>query len=163
MKKSSKLRWTRPEEREKISKSKIGKSSWNKGKSFSINTKRLMSVSAKKRMKRIGSPSRRTDVKQKIILHHTGFSSWKEYIEKYPKKLQYKAEVRRETNSQLKQNPKLTNFDKRGKNGVQGAYQLDHIISIDAGFKKHISSKKIGHISNLRMIPWEENISKGNK
>ena len=54
----------------------------------------------------------------------------------------------------------LENFDKRGVAGVRGAYHLDHITSVWYGFQNNILSKKIGHISNLRMIPWLENQKK---
>lgn len=51
----------------------------------------------------------------------------------------------------------LLNVEKRGKAGVEGAYQLDHIIEISEGFVKGIDPKIIGDISNLQMITWEEN------
>jgi len=58
----------------------------------------------------------------------------------------------------------LENHNKRGRCDINpDAYHLDHIISIDYGFKNNISSKKIGNISNLRFIPWLENVKKGNK
>lgn len=56
----------------------------------------------------------------------------------------------------------LENYDKpRGRNqhGVDH-YQLDHIYSIKQGFLNDIPSFIIGHISNLRFIPWKENVIK---
>ncbi len=50
---------------------------------------------------------------------------------------------------------------KHGKMGILGAYQIDHIIDIKYGFDNNISPEKIADISNLRFIPWEENIKKG--
>lgn len=44
--------------------------------------------------------------------------------------------------------------------GVQGGYQLDHIISIKEGFDKGISPDIIGGIDNLQMLSWEENRAK---
>jgi hypothetical protein len=54
----------------------------------------------------------------------------------------------------------LSNFNKRGKAGVPGAYHLDHIISIKEGFDTGILPMIIGNINNLQFIPWEENIQK---
>ncbi|ASU00173.1 hypothetical protein [Aeromonas phage AS-zj] len=55
---------------------------------------------------------------------------------------------------------KWENFDKIGKSGVDGAYQLDHIISIKYGFDHNICPTVIGDIKNLQLIPWQENRSK---
>ena len=57
----------------------------------------------------------------------------------------------------------LENIDKRGMAGVDGAYHLDHKISIFYGFTNDIPHDIIGHINNLRMIPWQENYRKGIK
>lgn len=54
----------------------------------------------------------------------------------------------------------LENYDKRAPSGINGAYQLDHIVSIKFGFDNNIPPDAIGHISNLRCIPWLENIQK---
>ncbi len=60
----------------------------------------------------------------------------------------------------------LEYYDKRGK-AKKGSdnYQLDHIIPIAEGFQNNIDPYIIGDISNLRFIPWKENIlrSKQNK
>ena len=53
----------------------------------------------------------------------------------------------------------LENYDKRGKRG----YHLDHMFSIFEGFKQNIDPSIVGHIKNLRMIPFKENLSKFNK
>ena len=54
----------------------------------------------------------------------------------------------------------LENFDKRGRAGDEGAYHLDHIISVWYGFHNNIPPEQISDISNLRMIPWMENQQK---
>lgn len=54
----------------------------------------------------------------------------------------------------------LKNFNKRGRAGTAGAYHLDHIYSIFDGFNNNVSPEIIGHINNLRFIPWKENVSK---
>jgi hypothetical protein len=51
----------------------------------------------------------------------------------------------------------LENFDKRGPAGKEGAYHLDHIISVWNGFHNDIPPEQIANIENLRMIPWLEN------
>ena len=87
-----------------------------------------------------------------------GFSSWDEYVEKYPKKQFYKREVWKYTyRNDL---TTLPNFDKRGRNGVVGAYQIDHVVSINDGWEKGIPADEIGKMENLRMITWEENRKK---
>lgn len=90
-----------------------------------------------------------------------GFKNWSEYKLKFPKWKRYKAEVWKHTRKSLKHNPILKNFNKRGRCGVKGSYQVDHIISVRDGFNKHISPKKIGAYGNLRMLPWKENLLKG--
>lgn len=73
----------------------------------------------------------------------------------------YKGKVWTETNKQPIQF--LENYNKRGKSGIDGAYQLDHKISIKYGFDNNISPEIIGNIANLRMICWKENRIKGCK
>ena len=57
----------------------------------------------------------------------------------------------------------LENFEKRGKPGQEGAYNVDHKFSIVEGFKNNISPVIIGDIVNLEMLPFKENISKNSK
>lgn len=57
----------------------------------------------------------------------------------------------------------LPNYNKRGRSGVEGAYQLDHKVSIFEGFVKGICPTKIGALENLQFIPWEENRAKSCK
>lgn len=74
----------------------------------------------------------------------------------------YKAEVVSITRNQPIET--LKNFEKpRGLCGVEGAYQLDHLISIKEGFEKQIPAHIIGNLSNLRFIPWEQNRQKSDK
>ncbi len=54
----------------------------------------------------------------------------------------------------------LKNVQYRGKCGIEGAYQLDHKISIHYGFHHGILPYVMGHISNLQMLHWEENREK---
>lgn len=55
----------------------------------------------------------------------------------------------------------LPNYDKpRGLCGIEGVYQLDHIIPIQYGFDNNIDPEIIGHIENIQFIPWEQNNEK---
>lgn len=54
----------------------------------------------------------------------------------------------------------LPNFEKRGKAGVDGAYHLDHVISVWYGYHNKVPKSVIADISNLRFIPWLENQKK---
>ena len=74
----------------------------------------------------------------------------------------YKSEVARITRKQ--DLTLLENYDKpRGLCGVDGAYQLDHKISIKYGYENNMPPEEIGHISNLQFIPWKENRTKWDK
>lgn len=75
----------------------------------------------------------------------------------------YRTLVYRETRKHKSLYSTWENFDKLGRCGVDGAYQLDHIIPIKHGFDNNISPSVIGHVSNLQIIPWEENRSKWDK
>ena len=47
-----------------------------------------------------------------------------------------------------------------GKCGIEGAHQIDHIISVREGFEKRIPVEIISAKENLRIIPWLENLRK---
>lgn len=84
-------------------------------------------------------------------------SVYEDYLSKLNGFQKYKREVWRITNSQdLKS---LPDFDKRGFTG----FHLDHKYSISHGYKNKIDPFVIGDISNLRMIPYKENMAKGSK
>lgn len=87
-----------------------------------------------------------------------GFATFEEYETEYPKKKLYKNEVWRLTYRQPVEG--LENWDRRGRCGVDGAYQLDHIQSIDWGFRNGIPAEEIARFENLRMIPWKDNLLK---
>ena len=97
--------------------------------------------------------------RQKAIAKRLGFSSYKDYKRSLPDWKRYRNEVNRLTKQQPIQ--QLEHYDKRAPNGKEGAYTLDHIISVVYGFKNNIPPEIISHISNLRMIPWKDNIVKG--
>lgn len=55
------------------------------------------------------------------------------------------------------------NYNNIGLCGVDGAYQLDHIIPIKYGFDNNILPSIIADVSNLQIIPWKENRNKSSK
>lgn len=95
----------------------------------------------------------------KMILTKSGFESMEEYLETKSDKELYYREVWKLTYKQPLN--MLDYWDRRGPCGTDGAYQLDHKISISDGFSKNIDPSIIADISNLRMIPWKENREKG--
>lgn len=42
--------------------------------------------------------------------------------------------------------------------GVENGWQLDHIIPIKECFEKGITAEEASNISNLRMLPWKDNL-----
>lgn len=71
----------------------------------------------------------------------------------------YASEVRKITKRQPLD--LLDNYDKpRTICGIEGGYQLDHVVSIKEGFEKDIPAKYIGSLVNLKFVPWEENRKK---
>lgn len=95
-----------------------------------------------------------------LILKHEKLSGipYIDYLKKLPAYVKYKKRV----NTISKRQPlkMLANYNKRGRCGIEGAYQLDHKYSILEGFKNDISPEIIGNIKNLEFIPWEENLKK---
>lgn len=47
-----------------------------------------------------------------------------------------------------------------GLAGKPGAWHIDHRFSIIQGFREQISPFVIGHLENLQMLPWKQNIQK---
>ena len=90
-----------------------------------------------------------------------GFQNFDEYKLRYPKKQFYKREVWRLTYQQPLDT--LDNWELRGRCGVEGAYQLDHIKSINWGWENGIPPEVIAEWDNLRMIPWKTNLLKSSK
>ena len=87
------------------------------------------------------------------------YDDWKSFDEVKTSQYQkYKKQVQYYTNKN--DISILPNYEKRGKAGIVGAYQLDHIISINYGFKNDINPKNIGSIENLWFVPWEINVIK---
>ena len=102
-----------------------------------------------------------TEDRLEAIAKREGYPDYKTYYATFEDRKKYH---RRVWNLTYKQPIELLeNFDRRGKSGIDGAYQIDHIIPIKYGFENGVSAEEIAHINNLRMLTWEENISKGSK
>lgn len=83
-----------------------------------------------------------------------------------PNKCQFK-DYRREVQSLTEKNYRLhkhiinpQDFP-RTKCGVEGGYQLDHIVSVKEGFDRKLPIHDIANINNLQMLPWRKNRAKG--
>ena len=55
----------------------------------------------------------------------------------------------------------IPNYDesKRGRSGMSGAYQIDHIKAILDCWYEGLPAEEAASLDNLRFIPWEENQS----
>ena len=47
-----------------------------------------------------------------------------------------------------------------GKCGIDGAHNIDHIISVREGFEKGLAVEEMSRKENLQVIPWLENVQK---
>lgn len=98
---------------------------------------------------------------KKMAATKAGYESYEAYMQDLDSRKKYYREVQKITRKQ--DISVLENYDKlRGLCGVDGAYQLDHIIPVSVGYQKNISAKVIGDISNLQIIPWKDNLLKSN-
>lgn len=80
----------------------------------------------------------------------------------HTEKTLYFKKVREVTRLTYRMNKDKINPDnhKFGRCGVEGAYQLDHIISVNTGYKNGIDPEIIGGIDNLRIVHWRVNAVK---
>jgi hypothetical protein len=176
------------EHRKKLSKALKGKAAWNKGlvDSVSEETRNKMSDSAKARSKRGIMPdntgntawnkglTKETDERVKkyantqygqlrIGNYITGkdHPNWNDSKSEYQ---EYSYKVMRLSEHNYKNNKSIINPEglPRGKCGVDGVYQLDHIIPIHYGFINNIPVEIIADTSNLQMLSWESNRIKSN-
>lgn len=121
-------------------------------------------------------PSKKRKLCSKICLKIFNKSMDKSYMqtEEYkntkrkpytPEFLRYKREVHRLSQLVYEENIDTINPERlpRTVAGVAGGYQLDHIITVREGFDKKIPAVIISQASNLRMLPWEENLKRNRK
>lgn len=97
---------------------------------------------------------------EKIFKSRYGYE-YSEFLKTQPEFKKYYSKVRNITNKNLRKYKVLfNNLDKLGRCGDKGKYQVDHIFSVKEGFRQNIIPELIGHPSNLRVIKWEDNLSK---
>jgi hypothetical protein len=141
-----------------VSKSNKGCVPWNKGLTKE-NNDIIQTISEK-----IKGRTHSEEVRQ-IIAYHSKMR-WQQgvydnqYGKNYKEFKKYQHKVHKLTHK-IKNLIKGYDETKHGKMGINGAYQIDHIIDIKFGFDNNIPAEKIADLSNLQFIPWEENIKKG--
>jgi hypothetical protein len=131
---------------------------WNKG--LTKDTHPSLQVIGEKR-----KGKKHTEEIKKLISYHSK-SRWElglydnQYSEKYTEFKKHQHKVHKLTHK-IKHLIEGYDESKHGKMGIDGAYQIDHIIDIKYGFDNNIPAEEIASLKNLQFIPWEENIKKG--
>jgi hypothetical protein len=75
----------------------------------------------------------------------------------------YRNRVKTLTEAAYRSNMQIINPHKHPRTlcGVDGGYQLDHIVGIRYGYDNMIPVEVIASVDNLQMLPWKENRTKG--
>jgi len=146
----------------KVSNSLKGKNTWSRGRTLTDEHKKRITLGLYQAYE---SNKRKSDGYLISLGMENGLAiglTRDEYEQLITNKKQYYNEVHKITKRQNIQSLKY--FEKRGKSkkGTDN-YQLDHIIPISEGFRNNIDPYIIGDISNLRFIPWQENIQRNKK
>jgi hypothetical protein len=90
----------------------------------------------------------------------TGIPRPRECHPSTPEFNKYAGKVRRLTEKTYAEHIDTINPDRLPRTlcGVEGGYQLDHIIPIKEGFEKNMSIEDLAKPENLRMLTWKENL-----
>lgn len=91
-----------------------------------------------------------------------GYESWQHWYDTLPERKRYYYDVWRLTESIVHLVPGY-DPELRGIAGSEGAYQIDHVIPISKGYSDSMPPDIIASPENLRFIPWQENLQKGNR
>ena len=85
-----------------------------------------------------------------------------EYSEDYKN---YKNAVYRLSHKIYEENKDIINPNNypRSRMGIEGGWQLDHIKPVIECFREGLSIEETSNISNLRMLPWRENLMRNFK
>jgi len=120
--------------------------------SFSIGYKRFCSIKCSKNPEEL-----------KNINYFGGVHKIRQSYDVKTAKEAYQLKCRKLTEQTKKLNMNRINPNNHpiGRMGVKGAYQVDHIISVDYGYNHNIDPEVIANINNLQTIPWLENAKKG--
>lgn len=91
-----------------------------------------------------------------------GYESWQHWYDTLPERKRYYYDVWRLTEAVVHLIPGY-DPELRGIAGAEGAYQIDHVIPISKGYSESMPPDIIASPENLRFIPWQENLQKGNR
>lgn len=82
-----------------------------------------------------------------------------------PEYIRYKNRVTKLTEQTYQKHIDILNPNRypRTLAGVEGGYHLDHIIPVKYAFDNNWKPEKVAKLENLQILPWRENIQKGNK
>lgn len=74
----------------------------------------------------------------------------------------YKNTVHRLSEKTYQDNVDIINPDRHPRTlaGVEGGYQLDHIVTVRFGFDNNIPPEALSEADNLRMLPWKKNLAR---
>lgn len=142
-------RWSDPVELERQSQRFLknnpskNKPAWNRGIPRDESTKQKIRESKKNN----GGTSGELNPNYGKFKYHNTRSDYKQYLNR--------VRVLTERNRFL-----IKGYDetKRGKAGIPGMYQIDHIKSIIDCWYEKLSPEQAADVLNLRFIPWEENL-----
>jgi len=137
----------------------FGQTSWNSGLTAETDN-RILDYSLKQ--KNIPCPARSHPNKNKgkkkqesleiISRDDPVYSNFRKY--------RNRVAVRTRKTYELFKNEINPNNHPLGKCGIDGAYQLDHIITVRLGFEQGLLIEDISAKDNLQVIPWLENVKK---
>lgn len=172
------------ETKDKIGQKNKGNTAWNKGKKtgpLSESTRKKMSAVRKgkpcpankrlapwnKGLTKEDHPSIKSYAEKQTGQKREGnYPSGEDHVDWNPDKQafsEYKSKVRLITERNYRQDKhKINPCDHpRRLNGMDGGWQLDHILSIKYGFDNNIDPAIIGASENLQMLKWQDNRKKG--
>jgi hypothetical protein len=115
------------------------------------------------RQKNWGSVIRNKKISEKLKEHtakRLGYESWQHWYDTLPGRKRYYYNVWQLTEQVVHMIPGY-DPELRGIAGKEGAYQVDHIISIADGYRRSIPPEEIAELENLQFIPWRDNLMKG--
>jgi len=77
----------------------------------------------------------------------------------------YAGKVHRLSDKVYEQNIDIINPERHTRTlaGVEGGWQLDHIVEVRFGFNNNIPPEVLAEVDNLRMLPWKDNLKRNRK
>jgi len=109
------------------------------------------------------NPSQNSEIQERIYIARVKAGSWRSREERRiqsPKIKAYNKIVQMITEKSWKNNQNILNPN----NLIRGPdLHLDHIFSLQAGYRKNVPPKVMGHWTNLQLMPGRENESKAQR